>query len=224
MIAEQEAESPIGADGETRSSSKIIFRDDVVLHFIVIPNIDRRDPVDGGFDLVSTSSTQRLAIAIVDETRGRVSRYRDQLILGVVGQGVVFELCPLEDVTRGHVAVRVIAVGVAVREGGRRVFVRGGIGVGRAVLAGEVARGRVVGVAFGVQSVRSAGDVGTEQAIQFIVGEGLSLEVGGNDGIGDGLDVANRIVVVGSVLQNGGIRGPRGGHVVQASARLTLTG
>ncbi len=66
MIAEQEAEGSIRADGETRCSSKIIFRDDVVLHFVVIADIDRRDPVDGGLDL--------LAIAIIDETRGNAIR------------------------------------------------------------------------------------------------------------------------------------------------------
>jgi hypothetical protein len=29
------------------------------------------------------------------------------LIFGVVGQGVILEGCPFEDVTRGHIAVRV---------------------------------------------------------------------------------------------------------------------
>ncbi len=64
MIAEQEAESPVRANGETRRTSKVILGDNRVLHFVVIANIDRRDPVDGGLDL--------LGIAI-DNTHPRAS-------------------------------------------------------------------------------------------------------------------------------------------------------
>jgi hypothetical protein len=65
MIAEQEGQCPARADSQTRGSGEIVFRDHRVLHFIVVANIDRRDPVDGGFDL--------LAIAIVGEVGRRVA-------------------------------------------------------------------------------------------------------------------------------------------------------
>ena len=134
VVREQEAQRPIRADGETRGTSEVEFRDNAVFHFIMIANVDGGDPIHGGFDL--------LAIAIIDETRGRRACHRDEAIppqgrfaVGIVVEGVVFEFRPFEDVTRGHtctalrlvqcrcVAVLVVAVGVAVREGRHRVFV-----------------------------------------------------------------------------------------------------
>ncbi len=173
----------------------------------MIANVDGGDSIHGGFDL--------LRVAIIDKTRGRVACHRDEAILGIIVEGVVVELRPFEDVARGHVAVLVVAVGVAVREGGHRVFVSRGVGVVRAVLAGEAACRRVVGVAFGVESVRPACDGGIRQAVERVVGEGLGLKP--SEGINDGFDVANRIVIVGGVLELRSRRNLRGRDVLQAS-------
>jgi hypothetical protein len=69
MVTEQVGQRPARADGETRRASpstelrvnSIIFRDDVVLHFVVLTNVNSRDLVDGGFDL--------LAVAIICRVR-----------------------------------------------------------------------------------------------------------------------------------------------------------
>ena len=140
VVREQEAQRPIRADGETRGTSKVVLRDNRVLHLIVIANIDGGDPIHGGFDL--------LAIAIIDETRGRRACHRDEAIFGVIGEGVGLSV----DSTRGHVSVRVVAVGVAVRE--RRDRVRAGVvSVGHAAFGFEIPVRGVVSVGFAVQAV-----------------------------------------------------------------------
>ena len=53
MVAEQVGQRPARADGETRGRGEIVFRDNRVLHFVVIANVDSSNPVDGGLDLLS---------------------------------------------------------------------------------------------------------------------------------------------------------------------------
>ena len=78
MVAKQIAQRPIRADGETSRTGEIVFRDNRILHFIVIADVVGGHAVDDGLDL--------LAIAIVVEVgRGRAG-HRDQTILGVVVQ------------------------------------------------------------------------------------------------------------------------------------------
>lgn len=65
----------------------------------MIANVDGGDPIHGGFDL--------LAIAIIDETRGRRACHGDETILGIVVEGVVFELRPFEDMTRSLITLHI---------------------------------------------------------------------------------------------------------------------
>ena len=55
------------------------------------------------------------------------------------------------------------------------MFVGRGVGVIRARFAGQVASGRIVRVTLGVDAIRPTADIGTNQAIQRVVGEGLRL-------------------------------------------------
>jgi len=100
------------------------------------------------------------------------------------------------------------------------MFVRCGIGVGHAILAEEVACigivGVVVSVPFGVESVTPACDGGIRQAVEGVISEGLGLRP--REGIHDGFDVSNRVVIVGGVLELRSRRNLRGGDVLQASA------
>ena len=114
-------------------------------------------------------------VRIVDKTRGRRTRDRNEAVFGVVRE--IEGLSP--NVARNHVAVGVIRVRVAIRERRHRVFV---IRIVRRVVdsafAGEIPGGRVVSVGFAVQAARLAGGVGTEQAVERVVGEGLRLRTG----------------------------------------------
>jgi hypothetical protein len=53
VVTEQVGQRPVRADGETRRAREIIFRDNGVLHFIVIAHEVRGHAVDGGFGLFS---------------------------------------------------------------------------------------------------------------------------------------------------------------------------
>ena len=96
------------------------------------------------------------------------------------------------------------------------MFVGRGIGVIRARFAGQVASGRIVRVTLDVDAIRPAADIGTNQAIQRIVGEGLRLRA--REGIHDGFDVAYRIVIIGQVLERIARGNLRGSNVPQPSA------
>lgn len=99
------------------------------------------------------------------------------------------------------------------------MFVGGGVGVGHSILAEEVACIGIVGVfvsvAFGVQAVRPACDGGIRQAVEGIIGEGLSLSP--REGIHDGFDVAHRIIIVSQILERIARGYLRGRDVLQAS-------
>jgi len=79
---------------------------------------------------------------------------------------------------RDHVAVGIIRIRVAIREIRHCMFVSRGVGVAHSAFAGYVTGGGIVSVAFAVQADRPAGGVGTEQAVEVIVGEGLRLRTG----------------------------------------------
>jgi len=111
MVTEQVGQCPVRADSETRCTGEIVFRDRRPLFLVVLTNIVRGHTADNGFDLLS--------IRVIDKTRGRRTRDRNESILRVVRE--IEGLSP--NVARGHVAVLVVAVGVAVREGRHRVFV-----------------------------------------------------------------------------------------------------
>lgn len=78
MVTEQVGERSARADGETRSAREIIFRDRRPLFLVVLTHVVRGHTADNTLDL--------LAIAIIDKTRGRRGRHRDEAILGIVEQ------------------------------------------------------------------------------------------------------------------------------------------
>ena len=75
MVSEQEAQCPVRANGETGRTRKIIFRDDAVLHFVVIADVVGGDSANHRFHLP--------AISIIDKTRRRRAGNGDEAVLGV---------------------------------------------------------------------------------------------------------------------------------------------
>jgi len=191
VVAEQIGQRPIRADGETGRPCEIIFRDNTALHFVVVANVICGHAVDRGLDL--------FRVAVIDETRARRARDRDESILGVVCE--VEGLSP--NVAGGHVTVLVIRIGVAVRERSDGVFVGRVVSIVDSRLAGKIPGRAIVAEGFGRVTAlrgitrRARGD----ETIQIVVGEGLRLRV---DGIRDGQDVAYRVILIGVVLQRGG--------------------
>jgi hypothetical protein len=93
MVAEQEGQRPVRADGETRCAREIIFGDRCPLFLVVLTNIIRGHTIDDGFYLLS--------IRIIDKTRGRRARHRDESVFGVIRE--IEGLSP--NVARNHVAI-----------------------------------------------------------------------------------------------------------------------
>jgi hypothetical protein len=74
VVTEQVGQRPIRADSETSRAREIVFRDDRVLHFVVIAHVVGGHAVDGGLNL--------LAVRIVVEVgRGRAGD-GDESVLG----------------------------------------------------------------------------------------------------------------------------------------------
>jgi len=48
VITEQVGQRPVRADGKTGRTSKIVFRDDAALHFVVVADVIRGHAVDDG--------------------------------------------------------------------------------------------------------------------------------------------------------------------------------
>jgi len=111
------------------------------------------------------NSLHLLSIAVIVEVGRRRARNRNQPVLRVVGEIVGLSVHH----ARGHVSVGIVGIGISIREGRDGVLVVGVVGgVIHAVLAGEVARASFVAVALGIDSIRSAGDVGIRQPVESV--------------------------------------------------------
>ena len=87
------------------------------------------------------------------KTRGRRASDGDESVFGVIRE--IEGLSP--NVARDHVAVGIVRIRVAVREGRHRVFViRIVSGVIDCPFAGQIAGGCIVAVGFAVQAARPA--------------------------------------------------------------------
>jgi hypothetical protein len=97
MVAEQEGQRPTRADGQARCTREIVFRDNRVLHFVVIANIICGHAVNDGSDL--------FAIGVVVEIGRRRAVDGDKVILRIVIQCEVVNVRVLLE-TFGQVSAR----------------------------------------------------------------------------------------------------------------------